>query len=101
MMGSTEDPKDGPAVAATVFGAVAVYGVSATTANIRIGWNQKANKHFSLGFPSLLREPSVVTHSRKQTRRYLIAMKLTGPAALGVHCMDIFWVDIRRSRERD
>lgn len=28
MMGSTEDPKDNKAVAATVFGAVAVYGVS-------------------------------------------------------------------------
>jgi len=28
MMGSTEDPKDGSAVAATVFVAVAVYGVS-------------------------------------------------------------------------
>jgi hypothetical protein len=28
MMGSTEDPKDGAAVAAAVFGAVAVYAVS-------------------------------------------------------------------------
>lgn len=27
MMGSTDDPKDGAAVAATVFAAVAVYGV--------------------------------------------------------------------------
>lgn len=30
MMGSTEDPKDGSAVAATVFLAVAVYGVCHT-----------------------------------------------------------------------
>ena len=28
MMGSTEDPEDGGAVAAAVFGAVAIYGVS-------------------------------------------------------------------------
>jgi len=28
MMGSNDDPKDGSAVAAAVFGAVAVYGVS-------------------------------------------------------------------------
>lgn len=46
MMGSTEDPKDGPAVAAAVFGAVAVYGVSATTANIRIGWNRTLTNTF-------------------------------------------------------
>ena len=30
MMGSTDDPADGGAVAATVFGAVAVYGVRIT-----------------------------------------------------------------------
>lgn len=28
MMGSIDDPEDGPAVAGAVFGAVAVYGVS-------------------------------------------------------------------------
>lgn len=39
-MGSTEDPKDGTAVAAAVFGAVAVYGVSLPWPFIRIEWNE-------------------------------------------------------------
>lgn len=31
MVGSEEDPKDGPAVAAAVFGAVGIYGVRSIT----------------------------------------------------------------------
>lgn len=36
MMGSTEDPKDGAAVAATVFSAVIVYAVSSSSCFLKV-----------------------------------------------------------------
>jgi hypothetical protein len=48
-MGTTEDPKDGPAVAAAVFGAVAVYGVSLPRPTFVSG-GIKANKHILQAF---------------------------------------------------
>jgi len=79
MMGSTDDPKDGPAVAATVFSAVIVYVVrffqsnlnglpvasiySRLSASIRLilhcHCGRRANEASSIGLPCRLRFPSL------------------------------------------
>jgi hypothetical protein len=79
MMGSTDDPKDGPAVAATVFSAVIVYVVrffqshlnglpvafiySRLSASIRLilhcHCGRHANETSSIGLPRRLRFPSL------------------------------------------
>jgi hypothetical protein len=70
MMGSTEDPKDGAAVAAAVFGAVAVYAVSLPTPLLSLSMRTiRAELTPIPGIPHLLREPGLPTHSRKQARR--------------------------------
>jgi hypothetical protein len=62
-MGSSEDPKDGKSVAAAVFGAVVIYGVSPVESPIV--FRRKANPGLLLtthtGFPPLLRQPSIPT----------------------------------------
>jgi hypothetical protein len=64
MMGHTEDPKDGGAVAGAVFGAVAVYGVchpnTARTTYKKLEM-KKANNQ--TGFPNILRKSSMATHA--------------------------------------
>jgi hypothetical protein len=56
MTGSTEDPKDGPAVAATVFGVMAVYGVSATATQHSYQMESKLINIIPPGFSSLLED---------------------------------------------
>lgn len=66
-MGSEEDPADGAAVAASVFGAVAIYGVCHSTAPYpRILLVLIAIP----GFPRLLRRPSLSAPTRQIKRRH-------------------------------
>lgn len=85
-MGHTEDPKDGGAVAAAVFGAVAVYGV-------RIAYRDPANHarccwdvtDHLVGISHLLRITGLVTHARKPERRdltFLIEHDIRSPLHL-------------------
>ena len=71
MMGSTEDPKDGNAVAATVFFAVAVYGVSSSP----LGTTGTKLIRIALGIPHILRKPGIPTHPRVETGSNRIVMK--------------------------
>jgi len=62
-MGTTEDPKDGAAVATAVFGAVAVYGVSYKAHLALARWKRFLT--LPAGFPNLLCKSSLATHARK------------------------------------
>lgn len=64
-MGSEEDPTDGAAVAASVFGAVAIYGVC--HALLRLA-SSRTDPH--PGFPRLLRRPSLFASTRQIKRRH-------------------------------
>jgi len=60
MMGSTEDPKDGAAVAASVFGAVIVYAVCILCSHVLYWVYADPNT----GFPSWLWLPGLLAHPR-------------------------------------
>jgi hypothetical protein len=73
MMGSTDDPKDGSAVAATVFVAVAVYGVY-----LPLQFLLPPNLELicdGIGIPHFLRKPSIPTHPRVETGSHCIVIK--------------------------
>jgi hypothetical protein len=72
VMGSVEDPKDGAVVASSIFLAVAVYGVHQLSSRNK----QDDNKLMTaVGFPSLLRLPSVSTHPAEQAGSDIFAVK--------------------------
>jgi hypothetical protein len=74
MMGSTEDPENGPAVATAVFGAVAVYGVSinsilsstALTLDNIDGRNYMLTVYTLPGVSTFLRQSGLVTYTGEQ-----------------------------------
>jgi hypothetical protein len=73
-MGSTEDPPDGPAVAATVFTAVIVYAVC-TPPNLPVlpilcsSADCRPPFPYNTGLPHLLRLTSMAARPRKPARR--------------------------------
>lgn len=72
-MGSDEDPEDGGAVAAAVFGAVGIYGVSL----IRWTITGKNNTDSFPDLPLILRQSSFLTPKRAQARRHRTFIALT------------------------
>jgi len=79
MMGSIEDPENGPAVATAVFGAVAVYGVRKTSSaiylfpSIKILRSLRSWTHMLMecvsGLPTFLRQSGLVTYTDEQKGR--------------------------------
>lgn len=69
MMGSTEDPEDGKAVAGAVFGAVAVYGVRiilfpSNTNTLLQQWREADIRLITcIGLPDILLRASIPAHA--------------------------------------
>jgi hypothetical protein len=71
-MGSEEDPTDGAAVAASVFGAVAIYGVRSTLFRHLCPRCTDSDP----GLPRLLRRPSLFAPTRQIKRCYCLVIDL-------------------------
>ena len=71
VMGSDEDPEDGGAVAASIFIAVAVYGVRMACVPRRV----LLKLTMRTGIFRLLRVPSIFTLKGKSEGRYYVAMR--------------------------
>jgi hypothetical protein len=72
MMGSEEDPTDGAAVAASVFGAVAIYGVCPA----RFRHSMCPCTDSLPGFPRLLRRPGLFAPTRQIKRCHRLVIDL-------------------------
>ena len=83
-MGSEEDPEDGAAVAASVFGAVAIYGVCQPLPPVPF----IPSTDLIPGFPRLLRRPSLSAPTRQIKRRHRTVMIPLLPLTTSLHLLE-------------
>ena len=73
-MGQTKDPEDGAAVAASIFIAVAVYGVCQTSKS-KVIFPVELILFFPTGFPYILRPASLSEYPEQSTGSDITAVK--------------------------